>query len=124
MSALPGERDAATEAEALHRRDHRHFAVVDGGERLVAAAVHADERGVRGVGGELLDVDAGLEALALGAQDHDAHVGVATHRAERVGQFEPARNRQRVHRWIVDGDDRDPLSHFGTDHAAEISCTP
>ena len=116
---VAGQRDAATEAEALHRRDHGHFAVVHGRERFVAAAVHADERGVRRVGRQLLDVDAGLEAFAFGAQDHDAHIGVATHRAERFGQLEPARNRKRVHRRIVDGDDRDPLLHFRTDHAAE-----
>ena len=67
---VAGEPDAAAEAEALHRRDDGHLAVVHGRERLVAAAVHADERVVGRVGGELFDVDAGLEALALGAQDH------------------------------------------------------
>ena len=67
MSALPGEPDAAAEAEAVHRRDHRHLAVVDRAERLVAAAVDLHEALVGRVGGELLDVDAGLEALALGA---------------------------------------------------------
>ena len=36
--------DAAAEAEALHRGDDRHLALVDGGERGEAAAVRADQR--------------------------------------------------------------------------------
>ena len=59
---VAGDPDAAAEAVAVDRRDHRDLAVVDRGERLPAAAVHADERRVGGVGRELLDVDAGLES--------------------------------------------------------------
>ena len=40
---VAGEPDAAAEAEPVHGRDHRDLAVVHGGERLVAAAVDADE---------------------------------------------------------------------------------
>ena len=65
--------DAAADAEAVHRGDHRHRAVVDRGEGGEAALVGADQR-VEALGVlHLLDVDAGVEAAALGAQHHDAH---------------------------------------------------
>ena len=65
--------DAAAEAEAVDRGDHRHGALVDGGEGGVAAPVGADE-GVVALGRlHLLDVDAGVEAPALGPQDDDPH---------------------------------------------------
>ena len=38
--------DAAAQAEAVHRRDHRDLALVDRRERRVAAAVGADQRAV------------------------------------------------------------------------------
>ena len=41
---VAGEADAAAEAEALHRRDHGHLAVVHRAERLVAAPVDPHER--------------------------------------------------------------------------------
>ena len=41
---VAGQADAAAEAEAVHRGDHRHRAVVDGGERGEAALVGADQR--------------------------------------------------------------------------------
>ena len=51
-------------------------AVVDRGERGEAAPVGADQ-GVEALGGlHLLDVDAGVEAAALGPQDDDPHRGV------------------------------------------------
>ena len=104
---VAGEPDTAAEAEALHRRDHRDLAVVDRAERLVATAVDLDQTLVGGVGGELLDVDAGLEALARRLEDDDAHVGVAAGGAQRVGEVEPARDGQRVHGRVVDGHGRD-----------------
>ncbi len=61
MSRRADEADAAAEAEAVDRRDHRHRAVVDGGEAVVAAAVHLGDQVAR-VARELLDVDAGAEA--------------------------------------------------------------
>ena len=73
--------DAAAEAEAVDRGDHRHRAVVDRGEGGVAAPVGADQ-GVEALGGlHLLDVDAGVEAPALGPQHHDAHRRVVAQRA-------------------------------------------
>ena len=69
--------DAAAEAEAVDGGDHRHRAVVHGGEGGVAAPVGADE-GVEALGGlHLLDVDAGVEAAALGPQHDDPHLRVA-----------------------------------------------
>ena len=50
--------DAAAEAEAVHRGDDRHRALVDGGERGVAAAVGADQGAEAGGALHLLDVDA------------------------------------------------------------------
>ena len=74
------EADAAAEAEAVDGGDHRDRALVDGGEGGVAAAVGADE-GVEALGGlHLLDVDAGVEAPALGPQDDDPHRGVVAER--------------------------------------------
>ena len=40
--------------------------------------------------------------------------------AQRVGELEPARDRQRVHRRVVDGDDDDVLARFRADHARSI----
>ncbi len=117
---VAGETDAAADAEALHRGDDRDLAVVDRAERLVTAAVHADQRLVRRIGRQLLDVDAGLEALALGPQDHDAGIAVAARSTECVGELEPARDRQRVHGRVVDGDDDDVLARFRADHARSI----
>ena len=68
---VAGEADAAAEAEALDGRDDGDLAVVYGGEGGVAAAVDADE-GLVALGVDLLDVDAGAEATAGGAEDHDA----------------------------------------------------
>ena len=102
--------DAAAEAEALHRGDDRHRAVVDRGERRVAAAVGADQRVVALAALHLLDVHAGVEAAALGAQHDDVRVRVAAGVEQRVGQVEPALHRQRVDRRVVDGDDRDAVS--------------
>ena len=69
--------DAAAEAEAVDRGDHRHRALVDGGERGVAAPVGADQ-GVEALGRlHLLDVDAGVEAAALGPQHDHPHRRVA-----------------------------------------------
>ncbi len=92
------EPDAATQAETVDRRDHRDRAVVDRAERFPTPTVDLHQALLGGVGRELLDVDAGLKALALGLEDHGAHVLVASGRAQRVGQVEPARDRQRVRR--------------------------
>ena len=70
---VAGQADATTETETVDRGDHRDLAVVHRREHGEAVPVHGDHRLVRGVGGELLDVDAGLETLAVGTQDHDVH---------------------------------------------------
>ena len=67
--------DAAADAEAVDGRDDRHLALVHRAERVEAAAVGVDERGEALGVLHLLDVDARVEAAALGAQDH--HVGAA-----------------------------------------------
>ena len=94
--------DPAAEAESVDRRDDGNFALVDGCERRVASAVHADDR--LGVGLELLDVDAGAESLTLRADDHDPDLGIGPRRLGRAGQGEPAGHVQRVDRRNVDDD--------------------
>ena len=56
---------AAAQDEAVGSHHYGHFAFVDGAVGEVVAAVHLDDGAA--VGGELLDVHAGAEALALGA---------------------------------------------------------
>ena len=104
---VAGQPDAAAQAEALHGGDDRHLAVVDGGEGGGAAAVDPDQRLVA-LGVDLLDVDPGAEAAPLGPQDHHPIVGHPTGGDERVGQGEPARHIQRVHRRMVDDHLADP----------------
>ena len=82
MSALPHQPDAAPEAEAVDGGDDRDLAVVDGGEGGGAAPVGADQ-GVVALGLDLLDVDAGAEAPALGPQHHDPHLRIAAGGDER-----------------------------------------
>ena len=53
-----------------------HRAFVDGGERGEAATVGADKCGEAFGRLHLLDVDAGVEALALGGEDDHAHVRI------------------------------------------------
>jgi hypothetical protein len=61
--------DTAADAESVDRRDDRDRALVDRPER-VAAAVGVDQRGEALGVLHLLDVHAGVEAAALGPQDH------------------------------------------------------
>ena len=74
---------------------------------------------LRGVGGQLLDVDSGLEALALGLEDHRRG---RRGRGPRPAARRPAANqpgdRQRVHGRVVDRDDRDVTARFRPDHRA------
>ena len=121
MSALPGDPDPAAEAVAVHRGDHRDLAVVHRGERLVATAVDPDERFIGRVGGEFLDVDTALEPAAFGVDDHHAYVGVAAGAADRVGECVPPGDRERVDRWVVDGDQRDVITNFGPEHGPEYT---
>ena len=92
MSALPTRPMPPPRQKPLHRGDHRHRALVDRGEGGEAAPVGADQ-GVEALGGlHLLDVDAGVEALALGPQDDDADRGVL---AEPRSPCRPARTSRR-----------------------------
>ena len=101
--------DAAAEAEALDRGDDRDRALVDRAERGEAPAVGADQR-VEALGGlHLLDVHAGVEALALGAEYDDVGVQVATGGIERFGEVEPSLHREGVHRRVVHRDDSDSV---------------
>ena len=110
--------DPAAQAEAVDRRDDRDRALVDRLERRVAAPVGADQ-GVEAAGAlHLLDVDAGVEAATLGAQDH--HVGgrVATGLVEGGRQVEPALHGERVDRRGVHRDHPDAAvpGRGGDDH--------
>src|SRR6185437_11567337 len=69
--------DAAAEAEAVHGGDHRDGALVDSGERGVAAAIGTDQRIETGGALHLLDVDPGVEAAAFGSE-HDDGDGLVT----------------------------------------------
>jgi hypothetical protein len=106
---VAGEADPATHAEAVHRGDQRHRAVVDRGEGREAPLVGTDQGGEPLGVLHLLDVDAGVEALALAAQHDHPRLGVLPRGGDGVGQLEPARHRQRVHGRHVDDDLRDPL---------------
>ena len=96
--------DAAAEAEAVHRGDDRHLALVDGGERGVTTAVGTDQRAEAGGALHLLDVDAGVEAAAFGGQHDDVDTLVAAGADQGIGELEPAGDRQGIHRRVVDDD--------------------
>ena len=102
---IPGDADAATEAESVDRGDHRNFTVVDRGEHCETTAVHADHRLVGRISREFLDVDTGLEPTPLGADDHHVDGRVASRGRDRVRELVPTRDRQGVDRGVVDGDD-------------------
>ena len=107
--------DAAAEAEAVHRGDHRHLALVDRGEGGKTAAVRAEQSLEAGGPLHLLDVHAGVESAALGAQDHDPHVRILAERAHDFGQSEPALYVESVYRRMVDHDLRDAVLDFVSD---------
>ena len=118
--------DAAAEAEALDRGDDRDRALVDRAERSEAAAVGADQR-VEALGGlHLLDVDAGVEALALRAEYDDVGVQVATGRIKCVGEVEPSLHGECVHGWVAHRDDAGaPLVQLAGDaHAVPLTRQP
>ena len=71
------------------------------GEGRVAPAVGSDERGVPLGRLHLLDVDAGVEAASVRAEDHDPHRGIGAQRPHEVGQLEPPGHRQRADRRVV-----------------------
>ena len=96
--------DAAAHAEAVDGRNDRNRAFIDRAERGEAAAVGVDERGEAFGALHLRDVDAGVEAPALGAKDHDVGLGILAGLGDDVGELEPAARRDGVHRRIVDGD--------------------
>ena len=100
--------DAAADAEAIDCGDHRHGALVDRSEGGEAAAVGVDQRGESFGALHLFDVHSGIEAAALGPQDHRVRVRVGAGCGERVGEFEPAARGDGVDRGKVDGDRDDP----------------
>ena len=103
--------DASADAEAVDRGDDGDLALVDRAERVEAAAVGVDERGEALGVLHLLDIDAGIEAAAFSAQDHDVGAVVTAGRGDGVAEFEPATRRNRVDLRIVDGDRDD--ARFG-----------
>src|SRR4051794_31710677 len=106
---VAGEPDAAAEAEPVHGGDHRDGAVIDRGEGGVAATVGADQRSEAFGLLHLLDVDAGVEALPFGGEDHNPYVRIGTGGGQGVGELEPAGDRQRVDRRHVHDDLGDML---------------
>ena len=101
--------DAAAEAEALHRGDHRDGALVDRLEGGVAALVRADQGVETGGVLHLLDVDARVEALALGTEHDDLGGRVGSGGVQGGGQVEPTLHGERIDRRVVHGDDTDAV---------------
>ena len=110
---VAGQADPPAQAEPLHRRDHRHSALVHGGERFIATAVHTDDR--FGIGLQLLDVYAGAEPLAFRAQHDHRDGGILAQSAQGRGQLEPGLHVQRVHRRTVDDDLADAVGYVALD---------
>lgn len=103
--------------------DDRHLAVVHRGEGLPAPPVDADQRGVGGVGRELLDVDTRLIALDVGVRGHDEgpHPWVAPVGPDGLGEPVPAGDRERVHRRVVDDHLGHVVPHDGSDHERSVA---
>src|SRR5579875_3834338 len=95
--------DAAAHAESVDRGNHRDRALVDRLERSEAAAVGVEQRGEALGALHFFDVDPGVEAAALGPQDHHAGVRLAARSCHSVGEFKPAARGDGVDRRIVDG---------------------
>ncbi len=120
------EADAAADAEAVHGDDHGNLAVVDRGEGRGTTVVGGDE-GVVTLGGlHFLDVDARVEASALGSEDHDVRLRVLTGGEDRVGQVEPRLRGEGVHRGEVDGDrgDTGAVGGRGDAHGMFLTSVP
>ena len=117
--------DATAQAEAVHRCDHRHGAVVDGGERGIAAPVGPDQGRVALGGLHLLDVDAGVEPSTLGPQDEHPHRRIGAERGDHVGQLEPTGDGQSVDRRVVHDHLSDPVADGVRDrHASPLLVRP
>ena len=101
--------DAAADAEAVDRCDDRYGALVDRLERGVAAAVGAEQRVETGRVLHLLDVHAGVEALALGAEHDHLRGQVAARLVEGGRHVVPTLHGEGVDRGSVHGDDADPV---------------
>ena len=107
--------DAAAHAEAVHGRDEWHLALIDGLEGGVAAAIGTHEGGVAGAPLHLFDVDAGVEAAALRAEEDDTDLGVSAGGGDRVGEVKPGLHRQGIHGWEVDHHLCDAVAYLGRD---------
>ena len=90
-SRRAGDADAAAEAVAVHRGDHRHRAVVDGGEGVVAAAVHRRRSACRRAPAPSCRRRPGSRGRRRGSRTHP-HVVVAgrARRAGRASSRQPA----------------------------------
>src|SRR4051812_18499927 len=82
---VAGQADAATETETVYGGDHRDGALIDRGERREATAVGPDQRREAVCRLHLLDVDAGVEAFALGRQHNDVHVRIGARIGDHLG---------------------------------------
>ena len=95
--------DAAADAESVDRGDHRNRALIDRAERGEAAAVGVDQCAESLGALHLFDVYPGVEAAALGAQDHHVGLGAIAGGGNCVAEFEPALRRNGVDGRVVDG---------------------
>ena len=100
--------DTAADAESVDGGDHRHGAFVDRAKGREAAAVGLDQGGEAFGALHLFDVHPGVEAAALGAQDHGVSCRVVADGGQHLGELEPALRRDGVDGGKVDGDGDDP----------------
>src|SRR5882672_7381572 len=108
---IPDEANASAQAIAVDRRDQRHSALVDRRERCGATAVRAHQGLVAVRALHLLDVDAGVEPLALGGEDHRANLGILAEGAYDARQLVPPRDVERVDGWVAHDDLGDAVSN-------------
>ena len=94
--------DATAQAEAMHCCNDRNCTLIDRGKRLKASPFGPDQRGEPRRALHLLDVDPGVEATSLCAQDCDANGGVFRDAPKDAREVQPALHMQCVDRRSVE----------------------
>ena len=102
MSRRADDADAAAEAEAVHRGDHRHRAVVDRGEGVVAAAVHRRRSACRRARAPSRRRRRWKPRPSARISDARARRRRRPSPASSVGELAPAGAAERVHGRVVD----------------------
>jgi hypothetical protein len=93
--------NTATDTEASHRSDDWHLTLIHRRESVIAALVGPDE-GVKALGVlHFLDVDAGVEATALGTEDDGPNTAIGAKTADLIAELEPLSHSEGVNRRTV-----------------------